>query len=106
MQDLGAANTGSNGVRRNGGDIVEGSQHFWVNGENERRYAPNVMGHMDPCRAQLAILSNVESTYSALFEGVSKLSWFEPRFAICVMGSAGLVESVGMVEGDEAGRDE
>ena len=75
-------------------------------GMDQRRYAPNVMGHMEPCRAQLAILSNVESTYSALFEGVSKLSWFEPRFAICVMGSAGLVESVGMVEGDEAGRDE
>ena len=61
---------------------------------NWMQNAPNVMGHIDPCRAQLAILSSVESTYSALFAGVSKLSWFEPSFAMCVMGSAGSVECV------------
>ena len=64
------------------------------------------MGHIEPCLAQLAILSSVESTYSARFEGFSRLSWVEPRFAIWVMGSAGLVESVGIVAGDEAGCDE
>ena len=64
------------------------------------------MGHIEPCRAQFAILSSVESTYSALFEGVSKLSWLEPRFAIAVIGSEGSVELVGMGEGDDAGFDE
>lgn len=64
------------------------------------------MGHIEPCRAQFAILSSVESTYSARFAGVSKLSCVEPRFAIWVMGSAGSVELVGIVEGEEAGCDE
>ena len=68
--------------------------------------APKVMGHMEPCRAQFAILSSVESTYSARFEGVSKLSWFEPCFAMCVMGSAGSVECVGTLAGAGAGGDE
>lgn len=65
--------------------------------------APNVMGHIEPCRAQLAILSRVESTYSARLEGVSKLICVEPRFAIWVIGSAGSVELVGVVEGDKGG---
>ena len=69
-------------------------------------HAPKVMGHMEPWRAQFAILSSVERTYSARFEGVSKLNWFEPCFAIWVMGIAGSVEAVGIVDGDEAGRDE
>jgi len=42
------------------------------------------MGHIDPCLAQLAILSNVDSTYSALFLGVSKLSWLLPCEAISI----------------------
>ena len=71
-------------------------------GEN----APKVMGHIEPCRAQFAILSSVERTYSALFEGVSRLSWLEPRWAIWVIGSAGSVELVGIGAGDDAGRDE
>lgn len=68
--------------------------------------APKVMGHMEPCRAQFATLSSVESTYSALFDGVSRLSWFEPCFAMRVMGTAGSVEEVGIVDGLDAGRDE
>ncbi len=62
------------------------------------------MGHIEPWRAQFAILSRVESTYSARFAGVSKLSWFEPCFAMWVIGTGG--ESVGTVEGADAGRDE
>ena len=68
--------------------------------------APKVMGHIEPCRAQFAILSSVDSTYSAPFAGVSRLSWFEPRFAIWVMGSAGSVELVGTGAADDAGGDE
>ena len=70
------------------------------------RRIPKVIGHIDPCRAQFAILSNVDKTYSARFEGVSKLSWLEPRFAIAVIGSEGSVELVGIGEGDDAGFDE
>lgn len=73
--------------------------------QNERG-APKVMGHIEPCRAQFATLSSVDNTYSARFEGVSRLSWFEPVFAIWVIGSAGFVELVGMTEGLEAGREE
>lgn len=68
--------------------------------------APKVMGHMEPCRAQFAILSSVESTYSARFWGVSRLSWLEPCFAIWVIGRAGSVELVGTVASDDAGGDE
>ena len=41
-----------------------------------------------------------------MFEGVSRLSWLEPRWAIWVIGSAGSVELVGIGAGDDAGRDE
>jgi hypothetical protein len=72
------------------------------------------MGHIEPWRAQFAILSRDESTYSAprhqpsalrpregrhyapaLFAGVSSESWFEPVFAICVIGQSGFVLLVG-----------
>lgn len=65
------------------------------------------MGHIEPCRPQLATLSSVDNTYSARFEGVSKLSWLEPCFAIWVIGMLGSVELVGTVcAGDGAGCDE
>lgn len=39
------------------------------------------MGHMEPCLAQLTILSMVPSAYSTPFLGVSSESWFEPTLA-------------------------
>lgn len=79
---------------------------------------PNVMGQIEPWRAQLTSLSRVESTYSdrevkvghatkgkwwrdvpALLLGVSRLCWFEPRMAREVMGSVGEVVEVGMGSG-------
>jgi len=48
---------------------------------------PKVIGHIEPCRAQFATLSKVDNTYSALFWGVSRLSWFEPVMAILVGGN-------------------
>lgn len=74
---------------------------------------PKVMGHIEPCLAQLTILSNVDSTYSARqsvhrgpklhaqmgtknreggcdvpapFFGVSRESWLDPCCAILVAG--------------------
>ena len=61
--------------------------------------APKVIGHMLPCRAQFTILSIVLSTYSALFCGLSKLSWLLPVLAIWVMGFAGSVEETGRGSG-------
>lgn len=47
---------------------------------------PNVIGHIEPCRAQLTILSIVDKTYSALFLGVSRLNWLLPCCARVVIG--------------------
>ena len=67
--------------------------------------APKVMGHILPCRAQLTILSIVLSTYSALFCGLSKLSWLLPDLAIWVMGFVGSVEETGKGSGFWTGRE-
>jgi len=55
---------------------------------------PKVIGHIDPCRAQLTTLSIVERTYSALFLGVSRDNWLLPLMAKAVIGV--------VVEGDES----
>lgn len=68
---------------------------------------PKVIGHIDPCRAQLTTLSSVDRTYStydqlkstprpnsgasrydlpAPLRGVSRLSWLDPCCAIRVTG--------------------
>jgi len=39
------------------------------------------MGHIEPWRAQLTILSMVPSAYSTPLRGVSSESWFEPTLA-------------------------
>lgn len=44
------------------------------------------MGHMDPWRPQLTILSSVERTYSAPFLGVSRLNWLLFCWAMVVSG--------------------
>lgn len=87
-------------------------------------YIPKVIGHIEPCRAQFTTLSSVDNTYSeqkeasylervpyeysylhspALFCGVSKLNWLEPRMAMWVTGSSGFVE---WVETSGGGADE
>lgn len=75
---------------------------------------PNVIGHIEPWRPQLAILSNVDRTYSvpqprrvnhilgghrlhyrnipALFCGSRTLNCVDPRSAMVVIGSFGFVE--------------
>lgn len=45
------------------------------------------MGQKLDWRAQLAILSIDDSTYSTPFLGVSSDSWFEPRFATDIRGT-------------------
>lgn len=39
------------------------------------------MGHMEPCLAQLTILSAVDRAYSTPFLGCSSEAWFEPTLA-------------------------
>jgi len=69
-------------VRVDGTHIISTAQHA----------IPKVIGHIEPCLAQLTILSKVDKTYSevscayndnnphspAPLRGVSSESWFEP----------------------------
>lgn len=73
------------------------------------------MGHIEPCLAQLTILSIVPRAYSTPFLGVSRLNWFEPTLArsnaldafSSLMGRAVSVRVVPCeTAGGEAGRDE
>ena len=85
-------------------------------------YAPKVIGHIEPWRAQLTTLSRVDKAYSdyackqtdrehngfhapALFRGCSKLNWFEPCFAMLVMGLVAEVDEE-TPSGDAEGVDE
>lgn len=87
-------------------------------------YRPKVIGHIEVWRAQLTTLSRVDNTYSdctceqtdrnhsgfhvpALFRGCSKLNWFEPCFAMLVMGLVAEVdEETSSGEGEGVGVDE
>lgn len=78
-------------------------------------HGPKVIGHMEPCLAQLVTLSSVDKTYSsteeilscmsttgkkqrspARFCGCSRLNWFDPRLAISVTGVLSIEPGVGI----------
>lgn len=75
---------------------ISGERYIWEMGAAD---APNVMGHIEPCLAQFAILSSVDRTYSAckvIRLGTSWRNWVSDTHRLCCWASqeiAGLMHA-------------